>query len=40
MKKFGTIVFSGLAALALIGMAALLMFGVDALLHATVLKSH
>jgi hypothetical protein len=40
VKKFGMIVFSGLAALALIGMAALLMFGVDALLHATVLKSH
>jgi hypothetical protein len=40
MKKFGMIVFSGLAALALIGMAALLMFGVDRLLHATVLKSH
>ena len=40
MKKFGMIVFSGLAALALIGMAALVVFGFDRLMRATVLKSH
>lgn len=40
MKKFAVVVFSGLAALALIGTAALLVFGVDRVLHATILKSH